>query len=126
MRCIVLCLLASLAFLSDPASAGNYPERAGRVWYTSSCCYLKIVRDGATVRYVRVKRSYRTTQVCYDWRYRAYYPWPYYGPPHSTYYPYRSGVSSRYANYLPPPDCRLVRLTDGAGGWIWARRAGCL
>jgi hypothetical protein len=30
-------------------------------------------------------------------------------------------VPARYANYLPPPDCRLVRLTDGAGGWMWVR-----
>lgn len=126
MRRVVLGVFASFVFLGGPANAGagQYPERGARVWYSSNCCYLKVARDDTAVRYARVQRRYRPIRVRYDWRYRVNYPWPYYGPHHSTYYPYRRGTP--YANYVPPPDCRLVRVTDGAGGWIWARRAGCL
>jgi hypothetical protein len=55
------CVLATLTFLSGPANAGadKQAQRAGRVWYTSDCCYLKIARDDTAVRYVQVKRSYR-------------------------------------------------------------------
>lgn len=120
------CALASFAVLNGPAKAGDYDghrsSSASRVWYTSSCCYRKIVRHVTRVRYVRVRphryyygdygRRYRTTS--YERPYGYYRTWP-----------RRRVHGYRYANYVSPPDCRLVRIADIDGGWVWARRAGC-
>ena len=130
VSCVLsFCVLASLAFLGGPANAGDdyayRPQRQTRVWYTSDCCYRKIVRDVTTVRYVRVKRIHRRYRTAYHRPYRYRRPWHYHQPHYGSAYGAWNGPRWRYANYLPPPDCRLVRLTDGAGGWIWARRAGC-
>lgn len=137
MRSVVLCVLSwcvftSLAFLSGPAKAGddyaNHPRRNVRVWYTSSCCYRKIVRDVTTVRYVRVKPRHRAYRASYyrpyrygrSWRhYRARYHYGY------RYWPRWRYVGVLYANYVPPPDCRLVRIAGIDDTWVWARRAGC-
>lgn len=135
MRRVVLCVLsccvlASLAVFGSPALAAganaDYPQRKARVWYTSRCCYRRIVRDVTAVRYVRIKRSYRPDRSRAYWSYRDRRPWRDGPPPYDPGYGSWLGAGWRYANYLPPPDCRLVRLTDGTGGWLWARRAGCL
>jgi hypothetical protein len=136
MRRVVLgvlccCVLASLAIVGSSAKAGDdradHPHKV-RVWYTSSCCYRKVVRDVTIVRYVRVKPRYRRYRASYHRPYRYDRPWRHYRVRYSDGYRYwprwrRAGV--RYANYVPPPDCRLVRVADLDGTWIWARRAGC-
>ncbi len=125
-----LCVLASFAFFGSPAKAGENLGDPGPVWYSSDCCYVRVVRHitavGATCRRAEHHRDglhvlgptaiieATTTASCamrmgYDgWRV------------------YRGYRSYRYANLLPPPDCRLVRLADLDGTWVWARRAGCL
>ncbi len=129
MRRVMLCVLASLAFLSGPAKAGDYvgdrPVRHARVWYTSDCCYRKIVRDVTAVRYVPVRRVHRRYRSAYYRPYRYRRSWRYRQPRYGSAYGAWLGPRWRYVKYVPPPDCRLVRLTDGAGGWVWARRAGC-
>jgi hypothetical protein len=71
------CVFTSPAFLSGAAKAGDdyadHAQRSIRVWYTSSCCYRKIVRDVTTVRYVRTKPGYRAYRTSY---YRPYRDWP--------------------------------------------------
>ena len=134
------CVLASLAVLNSPAKAGDYygyrSSRASGVWHTSSCCYRKIVRHATTVRYVRV-RSYRYYHGDYgrpyrygnyERPYRYYRPWRHYRTRYSygdRTWPRRHDRGYRHANYVSPPDCRLVRIADIDGGWVWARRAGC-
>jgi hypothetical protein len=137
MRAVVLCVLSwcvftSLAFLSGLAKAGdNYatdPQRSVRVRYTSSCCYRKIVRDVTIVRYVRVKPRYRPYRAGYYRPYRYARPWRRYRARYYLgyhYWPRWRYVGVRYANYVPPPDCWLVRITSIDDTWVWARRAGC-
>ncbi len=134
MRRVVLCVLsfcvlACLAFLGGPAKAGDdyayRPPRQSRVWYTTDCCYRKIVREVTAVRYVRVNRSYRPYRHSYYRPYSRYRPWRNLDGRYHAW-PRQRAVGWRYANYLPPPDCRLVRVIDFDGSWIWARRAGCL
>lgn len=128
LLCVLsLCVLASLAFLGGPAKAvepGGY--YSARVSYTSSCCYRRIVRNSTTVRYERIRRGYRPVAVRDDRPYRDDRAWRYERPPYGPGYGSWLGGGWIYANYVPPPDCRLVRITDGMGGWMWARRAGCL
>ena len=127
------CMFAFFSIVPGPAKAGDYyygyhhPRSASRVWYTSSCCYRRIVRHVTTssVRYVRI-RPYRYS----NWRrYRYYRPWRYYH--YRTYdyghryWPRRTYRDYRYADDVRGPECRLVRIADLDGGWIWARRAGC-
>ena len=68
------CLLAAVGFIAQPASAGDRedgaydvhltyrphhargPHYARRIWYTSTCCYLKIVRHAYGRRQVRFMR----------------------------------------------------------------------
>ncbi len=162
--------LGSLALASSPAQAGNYGyygdgyylrhhyshvgyrpyyrhrHRHTRVWYTSSCCYRKVVRHTRSVHYQRLyegegypdygrsyHRSYysRPNYTGYygrRYRYSGYYGYPYHRPYYSDYVrrPYRyydrgydSVGYSRYAS------CRKMPLRDGHGGWVWSRRAGC-
>lgn len=98
MLCLLsACLLASAAVFSQPAKAG-----AGDYY-----------------------RGY------HPYRYGYYRPHWYYG--HKNYYAARlyggyglwRGSGYPYANFVPPPDCRLVRIANLDGTWIWARRAGC-
>lgn len=124
------CVLASLTLLGGPAKAGEsggyYAPGTTRVWYSSSCCYRRIVRNSRSVRYVRVARGYRSPPAS-DYRpYRDDRAWRYDRPPYGPGYGAWLGGGWYYANYVPPPDCRLVRITDGMGGWMWSRRAGCL
>jgi hypothetical protein len=120
------CLLLCLAVLARPASAQDYyygdgythhyyhpyydggyyhPHRHSQVWYSSSCCYRKVVRHVRTVHYERVDEGYpyyRDDEYRYGGYERPYhhyyYEHPYrYGtyehPYHHAYYghPYRYG-----------------------------------
>ena len=88
------------------------------------------------MRYVRV-RSYRYYHGDYgrpyrygnyERPYRYYRPWRHYRTRYSygdRTWPRRHDRGYRHANYVSPPDCRLVRIADIDGGWVWARRAGC-
>jgi hypothetical protein len=62
-------VLVSLGVLASPAKAGDYYEddyyrhhHADSAWYSSDCCYRKVVRHERSVRYVREEEE-RT--VCY-------------------------------------------------------------
>jgi hypothetical protein len=166
------CLLLGLAVFARPAQAGDYyygdgyshhyyhpyydggyyhPRRHARVWYTSSCCYRKVVRHVRTVHYERVDEGYPYYRHD-DYRYgyyghpyhHAYYEHPYrhvyYGHPYYRhryydyrrydndyrYRPYRSYYdaydSAGYSRYA---ECRLKPLPDGHGGFLPSRKAGC-
>jgi hypothetical protein len=121
------CILASIAIFSGPAKAGDdyayRSQRSARVWYTSSCCYRQIVRDVAVVRYVPIRRDYYWPRTSY---YRHYRPRRYYVVRYRARYDGRRAVSYRFANFVSPSDCRLVRVANIDGTWAWARRAGCL
>lgn len=134
------CVLVSLGFLVNAAKAGEYygggyygHRHATSVWYSSSCCYRKIVRHERSVRYVRTDDGYR----------QGYYGRPYY---RDGYYdrPYRSGsyyvAPRRYVDYgarytttgysdgydsYNSCSAHRIRVPDGRGGWVWGVRAGC-
>lgn len=169
------CVLLALATLSAPAQAGDYygdgyyrggyyrtgggyydgghrgyyaPRYSGRsVWYTSNCCYRKVVRHSA-----HYERIYR--EGYYDRPYRSgYYDRPYrdgyYGRPYrssyyeqpyrQTYYdrPYRPAYydTPRYyeggydsynsASYTDSCYRKRVPLADGRGGWVWGAKIAC-
>ncbi|HET7598236.1 MAG TPA: hypothetical protein VFK15_14990 [Burkholderiales bacterium] len=92
-------------------AGGVYGSPAGDyVWYSSSCCYRKIVRHERSVRYERVHAggAYYGGAGYYD-------PPPYYAP--SRYYdrPYRYGYYVDYGrSYYGSP--RGVCYTAGAYG----------
>lgn len=145
MRIAVLCL-SVLAFLgvAVPAKAGDYYDNGyrssgyGNVYYSSSCCYKKVVRHQTTSRYVRVDedRSYYRGGGYYDQSYRSssYYDQPrryvddnYYAP--RRYVGYDNGGYSGYSGYsaYAQQGCydRRVRVDDGRGGWVWGSTRVC-
>jgi hypothetical protein len=109
---------------------GYYRPRHRSVWYSSNCCYRKVVRHERSVRYVPTDYGYRSSDYndgYYRRSYRSgYYERPYYRHRYySDYYerPYRS---YRYYNagYSSYDSCYggRVRVADGRGGWVWGRR----
>lgn len=119
------CVLASFALLGSPAKAGDGMP----VWYSSDCCYVRVVRHITAVRYVPEAREHHRDASTYrPHRYHRSYHYGVvrYADGYDGWRVYRGYRSYRYANLLPPPDCRLVRLADLDGTWVWARRAGCL
>jgi len=127
------CLLLSLGLFSAPAQAGDYYGggyygHRGNVWYSSSCCYRKVVRHERSVRYVRTYDEGSYYRSGYDRPYRhGYYDRPY----RSRYY---YGESRRYygggyytgdAGYGDGCYRRSVRVADGRGGWVWGTRSSC-
>lgn len=121
------CVLVALGAFVVPAQAGGYryydngyyPRYGGNVWYSSSCCYEKIVRH--EVRYVRIDPyggygyydPYRRYgyygpygREGYYGPYRddgyglpvSYYTDAYVGPPR-RYYGYRAVYGPRYQGY---------------------------
>jgi hypothetical protein len=142
------CLLIPLGLVATPARAGDYysgggyygdgyyrtrhyddyyrPRRHyGGTWYTSKCCYRRVVRHSAY--YERTYRSSYYDDGYYRRSYRSgYYERPYYRHRYySDYYerPYRS---YRYydTGYSTYDNCYggRVRVADGRGGWVWGRR----
>lgn len=134
------CVLFSLGVVTSPAKAGEYNDdgyyrhrHSSNVWYSSNCCYRKVVRHERSVRYERVynERSYERHGY-YERPYRRSYtydtPRRYedysYVPRRHVSYDY-SGYAS-YAGYSSYDNlCRRHRMSDGRGGWVWAVRAGC-
>lgn len=149
----ILCSCVLLGFSSFVGSAqagdyydGYYPRRAANVWYSSDCCYKKIVRHVRQVRYVR-NEPYRRYGYYDAPRYRE----SYYAPPRDRYYaparytetydvPRYSGYAPRYSTYRSydgyrgydaynaVSDCsynRRIPVADGRGGWVWGYRTGC-
>ena len=116
------CVLASFAVSGRPAKADD----AVRFWYARDCCYVRVVRHLSAVRYVRVPRRYYRDGDVIERPYRYYggYRYPAMGHVDGSE-GWRFYRGYRYANFVPPPDCRLVRIADLDGTWIWARRAGC-
>lgn len=126
------CVFAFAATLAGAAHAGEYYRtddgyrvrpyhRSVNVWYSSSCCYRKVVRHVRTVRYVpverygRYERPYRDGYYDEPRRYRRYAP------------AYRSShwVENVYSNTADICYPRRVRILDGRGGWIWGVRTVC-
>jgi hypothetical protein len=151
-------VILSLAALA-PAQAGDYygdgyyrsgyhgggyygPRYRSNVWYSSSCCYKKVVRH---VRQVHYHRIYR--EGYYDRPYR----YGYYDPPYRYRYgtydrPYRHGYYERpyrpayydgpryydngydaynSASYTDSCYRKRVPLGDGRGGWVWGLKTTC-
>lgn len=87
--------LLPLGVMNTPAKAGDYygngdgyyHRHSGDVWYSSNCCYRKVVRHAA-----HYERTYNDD---YSYGRRSYYSEPSY---RSSYYdrPYRSSYSDSY------------------------------
>lgn len=147
------CVLLALGAFAGPAQAGGYrysddgyyPRRHhGDVWYSSKCCYKKIIRHVRQVRYVRVdpyrRHGYRSAYR--PWR-EGYYGRPsgYYGRPASYTEVYVNGPRRRYvggamydaydaynaADVDVAPTCirRRAPMPDGRGGWVWGFKQVC-
>jgi len=66
------CLFTALSTYVSPVNAGEYGGRY--VWYSSDCCYQKVVRHERDVRYVPAGRHVRPR--VYDHGPRVYAPQP--------------------------------------------------
>ena len=129
---LAACVLAIAASFTGAAKAREYYRyddgyrvqpyhRNVRVWYSSSCCYRRIVRHERTVRYVPVERyGYGGRRYRYGYydeprRYRRYAP------------AYRTShwVEDVYSGNAEICYARRVRVLDGRGGWVWGIRAVC-
>lgn len=144
------CLIVFAGVVAGPADAGNRdddyrddgryvdvaypPQRPNRVWYSSSCCYMKIVRHVGhkrEVRYVKVRSSRIKEAMLERQRERA-------GRRervrervrHSD----RPRRVARYKVIVVRRDgeddgerCRhrRVRVLKAGGGWTWALTARC-
>lgn len=132
------CLIAFAALLAGPAHAGDYYRydggysyhahpHAGHVWYSSSCCYRRIVRHEARVRYVPVEHYGYERPYHYGLYERPYHD-GYYGHHRYADYPYyRSYAVSSWRDAAYAEDCyaRKVRVPDGGGGWVWGIKRVC-
>ena len=132
------CVLVSLAILTSPAKAGDYYEdgysrhrHSGNVWYSSDCCYKKVIRHERSVRYVPVDEERRYERHgYYDRPYRSS---SYYDTPRryvdDSYVPRRydsySSYSSGYSSYADSCYTRRAQVEDGRGGWVWGVRRVC-
>lgn len=140
------CVLVSLGFLAAPAQAGDYYGNGyysggyrSNVYYSSSCCYKKVVRHVTSTRYVRVDEGrpyYRSSYYDRPYRYGSYERPRYYDRP---YRPARYVDSVNYDDYTYSPrpfydgayasaeDCsrRRIRVRDGYGGWVWGVKRNC-
>lgn len=127
------CLVVVAGLGATPAGAheddGYYSDVVNRphrrpVWYSSTCCYLKIVRhvgDRRQVRYVRVRGN----------RYRPNDRAP---PRKPVTYRHRPRPTTKYDVYVVRRDrgvrrdrChrRRVRVLSADGGSVWALTARC-
>ena len=142
------CVLVSLGVLANPAKAGDYygdgyrHRHSDNVWYSSDCCYKKIVRHERSVRYSRIQDERRYERHgYYDRPYRPSYtydsPRRYdysYTPRRSVYDGYNgyngyngySGYAGiAYSSHADSCYRRRVPIEDGRGGWVWGVKANC-
>src|SRR5579885_2652653 len=129
---------------------GDYyrPRHYAGTWYTSSCCYRRVVRHTAWY-----ERTYRSAyygdgyyyhrpyyRYGYDGYYRpyryGYYDRPYYRDYSYYHRPYRYSYyddrPSYYGGYYAAgyygwrgayAGCGRIRIPDGRGGWVWGYSA---
>lgn len=116
--------------------------RARSVWYTSSCCYRRVVKH--TAYYERKYRPHHAGYYGRPNRY-GYYDRPYYrdryyggtyryGAYRPAYYDsgryysgYRENGYDAYNTVSYGDTCasRRVPLADGRGGWVWGLKTNC-
>lgn len=132
---LLACATVFLGFFSVSAQAGEYYDggyrarHSSNVWYSSSCCYTKVVRHERRVRYVRTDDGY------YDRPYRRSYYSDGYAPRRyvSDNYAvapryvdngyYNNGYyNNGYSSYAQTCAWRRERIYDGRGGWVWGER----
>jgi hypothetical protein len=120
----VLVLLGVSAKAGDYYDDGYYRHRSNNVWYSSSCCYKKVIRHERSVRYSRIEEERRyDRQGYYDRPYRDNYSERPYRDSYSER-PYRDSYYDRpYRPYRPvtyyDPPRRYVDdsyVTRGYGG----------
>ncbi|MGC1465145.1 MAG: hypothetical protein WA792_05380 [Pseudolabrys sp.] len=144
---VFACLLAAAGTWSDSAKAGEYGyygdgyhrHYSGNVWYSSNCCYRRVVRhsahyehlygDGYYPRHGYYDSPYRSSYYGPSYRSGGYYGRPYYGDSYRPRgYAYGYGGHVGYGGY-DSYDCSAyshrVKVYDGRGGWVWGGRAGC-
>lgn len=133
------CVLVILALPTSPAKAGDYyddgyyrPRHSSSTWYSSDCCYKKIVRHERSVHYRRLHdEGYYDRNGYYDRPYRHGYSYDRprrYG--YDSYVPrryvtdgyYRNGG---YASYADSCYRRKVPIADDRGGWVWGTKSNC-
>jgi hypothetical protein len=143
------CVVAFIALFAGPSHAGDYYSDDGyysrpyhrnvHVWYSSSCCYRRVVRHAAYYErldhYGYDDRSYRSGYYDRPYRRYGYYDRPYrggyydrsyrdgyYGRSRYSDYSYDRGYGGSYAS-----SCywRRTRVLDGRGGWVWGSRRVC-
>lgn len=155
MRATALAVLCALSTLAVPnlARAGDlYGDGYGRsghhrVWYSTDCCFKKVIRHEESSRLVRIDSGY-------DDGYRSsygrdrYYGVPRYAVseysygPRYTYdrdYGYRTRYSdyddyayrpryraySTYAAFEQRCYTRRTPIADAWGGWVWGKERVC-
>ena len=131
------CLLVFTVLLAGPARAGDYRDgyyrdgynsgryyrsryhraRHPRVWYSSNCCYRKIVRHVRSVRYVRVRPRHRYYGRYYN---RPRYRVSYYDVPPRRYDGYDGYADRGYRCHR-----RRVRAIDAYGEQVWTVSTRC-
>jgi hypothetical protein len=132
------CLIVFAGLLVRPAHAGSHddgyyrdvtyrPHHVSRVWYSSNCCYRKIVRHVRQVRYVKVPPPpKKKARLRLHRQYREYgdYDRPRYRVSHYDLPP-RYVDDGGYVVRRDRCHHRRVRVLSGDGGWMWALRARC-
>jgi hypothetical protein len=98
---VFVCVLTPFGIAAGPANAGEYYDdgyyrKADNDWYTSHCCYRKIVRHERSVHYQRVDDE--APYYRHSYYVRPYYERSYYNRPYRSYYerPYRSYYDRSY------------------------------
>lgn len=153
------CVLAALGFPTSAARAGGYYDDGyyrhryyddgyyrhryrGHVWYSSKCCYKKIIRHERSVRYVRIDRWRHHGYYGRPWRYGYYerpYRYGYYDRPYRPAYYYDAPRYYNDSYWSPGYDAynavsaaytdscyrRRVPIGDGRGGWVWGLKTNC-
>jgi len=116
MRAIaVLCLcLSSLGLAGGPARAGGYGGSS--VWYSSSCCYRKIVRHQRDVFYLPAGA------YGYDDAYRRAYA---YAAPYRRVRFTEFDYYSRYGNYGRAGCFWQEEPMRVWPGWVWGVSTTC-
>lgn len=133
------CVVAFTALLVGPALAGDYSRYDGgydsprpyrgneHVWYSSSCCYRRVVRHAA--HYEQIDRYGYYDRPRHSGYYGRHYG---YGPYERSYrysdYPYyRSRTVSNWRDASGDESChwRRTQVFDGRGGWVWGTRRVC-